>query len=176
MTGSSGQITEKELRLTRKMRQRKPNFVRSESWRYARIKESWRRPRGLDHKMRLKYDGWPPSVGVGYKGPKATRGLHPSGYREVLVYTVEGLKGIDPKTQVIRIAHTVGKRKKARMLAEAKKKRLTILNWKEAIPKEEKVTEEKLGEEKTETKKAESSEPIQKPDRLRKRKEETKQS
>jgi large subunit ribosomal protein L32e len=126
--------------------------------------------------MRIKYDGWPPSVGVGYKGPKATRGLHPSGYREVLVYTVEGLKGIDPKTQVIRIAHTVGKRKKARMLAEAKKKRLTILNWKEAIPKEEKVTEEKLGEEKTETKKAESSEPIQKPDRPRKRKEETKQS
>jgi predicted DNA-binding ArsR family transcriptional regulator len=92
------------------------------------------------------------------------------------VHNVEGLKGIDPETQVVRIAHTVGRRKKARILAEAKKKRLTVLNLKEAIPKEEKAAEEKLDEEKTETEKTESSEPGQKPDKTRKRKKETKQS
>jgi large subunit ribosomal protein L32e len=173
MTVPNRQITGRELRLMRKMRRRKPNFVRSESWRYVRIKENWRRPRGLDHKMRLKYDGWPPSASIGYKGLKATRGLHPSGYREILVYNVEGLGGIDPKTQVVRIAHAVGKRKKTRMLAEARKKRLIVLNLKEAIPKEE-VAEEKLGEEKTETEEAQSSEPKQKPDGTRKRKEGTK--
>jgi large subunit ribosomal protein L32e len=173
VTMSNRQITGRELRLMRKMRRRKPNFVRSESWRYVRIKENWRRPRGLDHKMRLKYDGWPPSASIGYKGLKATRGLHPSGYREILVYNVEGLRGIDPKTQVVRIAHAVGKRKKTRMLAEARKKRLIVLNLKEAIPKEE-VAEEKLGEEKTETEEAQSSEPKQKPDGTRKRKEGTK--
>ena len=173
MTMSNRQITGRELRLMRKMRRRKPNFVRSESWRYVRIKENWRRPRGLDHKMRLKYDGWPPSASIGYKGLKATRGLHPSGYREILVYNVEGLRGIDPKTQVVRIAHAVGKRKKTRMLAEARKKRLIVLNLKEAIPKEE-VAEEKLGEEKTEIEEAQSSEPKQKPDGTKKRKEGTK--
>ena len=173
MTVPNRQITGRELRLMRKMRRRKPNFVRSESWRYVRIKENWRRPRGLDHKMRLKYDGWPPSASIGYKGLKATRGLHPSGYREILVYNVEGLRGIDPKTQVVRIAHAVGKRKKTRMLAEARKKRLIVLNLKEAIPKEE-VAEEKLGEEKTETEEAQSSEPKQKLDGTRKRKEGTK--
>ena len=123
--------------------------------------------------MRLKYDGWPPSASIGYKGLKSTRGLHPSGYREILVYNVEGLRGIDPKTQVVRIAHAVGKRKKTRMLAEARKKRLIVLNLKEAIPKEE-AAEEKLGEEKTETEEARSSEPKQKPDGDRRGKEGTK--
>jgi large subunit ribosomal protein L32e len=176
MTEPSPLVTDRKLALRRRMKQRKPKFVRPESWRYVRIKENWRRPRGLDHKVRIRYDGWPPGVSIGYRGPKATRGLHPSGYSEVLVHNVEVLEGIDPEAQVVRIAHTVGRRKKARILAEAKKKRLTVLNLKEAIPKEEKVTEEKLDEEKTETKKTESSEPGQKSDKTRKRKKETKQS
>jgi large subunit ribosomal protein L32e len=176
MTEPSPQTTKRNLKLRRRMKQRKPKFVRPESWRYVRIKENWRRPRGLDHKVRIKYDGWPPGVSIGYRGPKTTRGLHPSGYREVLVYNVEGLEGIDPKIQVVRIAHTVGKRKKARILAEAKKKKLTVLNLKEAIPKEEKVAEEKVEEEKTETEEVESPKPEQKTVKARKRKEETKQS
>jgi large subunit ribosomal protein L32e len=175
MTEQGGQITKKTLKLKRRIRQKKPKFVRSESWRYVRIKENWRRPRGLDHKMRIKYDGWPPSVSVGYRGPKATRGLHPSGYREVLVYNVEGLSGIDTKTQAVRIAHTVGKRKKAGILAEAKKKRIAVLNIKEAVPREEKLTEEKLKEEEIEKEKVELPKQEPKPEKTKKRKEEKKQ-
>src|SRR4030043_1292200 len=128
MTAQTNGTPERALRLKKRMKQKKPNFVRPESWRYVRIKENWRRPRGLDHKVRLMYDGWPPGVSIGYRSPKATRGLHPSGYREVLVFNVEELKNVDPKTQAIRIAHTVGKRKRVKILAEAKRKRLTILN------------------------------------------------
>lgn len=175
MTEQSRQITKKTLKLKRRIRQKKPKFVRSESWRYVRIKENWRRPRGLDHKMRIKYDGWPPGVSVGYGGPKATRGLHPSGYREVLVYNVEGLRGIDTKTQAIRIAHTVGKRKKARILAEAKKKRIAVLNIKEAVPREEKLTEEKLKEEEIEKEKVELPKQEPKPEKTKKHREEKKQ-
>jgi large subunit ribosomal protein L32e len=175
MTEQGHQLTKRMLKLRRRVRQSKPKFVRSESWRYVRIKESWRRPRGLDHKMRIKYDGWPPSVGVGYRGPKATKGLHPSGYKEVLVYNADGLKGIDPETQAVRIAHAVGKRKKARILAEAKKKEIVILNMK-AVPKEEKSTEEKLKEEEIEKEKAESSRPGEKAEKTRRRKREKNQS
>lgn len=149
---------EKTLKLRERIKKKKPAFVRQESWRYIRLKENWRKPKGIDNKMRKKVKGWPATVNVGYRGPKAARGLHPSGYKEVLVYNTEDLKGIDPKTQAIRIAHTVGKRKRARILVEARKKKITILNLKEVKEevKEEKVTEE--AEEKEEMEKEEALE------------------
>lgn len=142
------------LRLRARARNKKPEFVRAESWKYDRFSLSWRKPRGLDNKIRRKIKGWPPGPSVGYKGPKIARGLHPSGYREVMVYNTEKLSTIDPNTQAVRIAHTVGKRKRALIIAEAKKLNLKILNIK--VSKETKAETEE-GEE-TETEKVEQKE------------------
>jgi len=178
MTEENVADTRKALKVRARVKRKKPAFVRPESWRYVRLKESWRRPRGLDHKIRRKFKGWPAAVSVGYRGPRIARGLHPSGYREILVYNVEDLMQIDPKTQAVRIAHTVSRRKRARIIVEARKKKITILNLKEAreVVKEEKeLTEEK--EEKTETaeeleEKEETpvEEPKQKQEKAKKRK------
>jgi large subunit ribosomal protein L32e len=146
----------KAIKLRERVKRKKPKFVRQESWRYVRLKENWRRPRGLDNKMRRKIKGWPPSVSVGYRGPKIARGLHPSGYKEVLVYNVEELKEVDQNTQAIRIAHTVGKRKRDKIITEARKRKMTILNLKE--PKKEAEEEKELLEEKEEEKEPEKKE------------------
>ena len=148
---------EKALELRERVKKKKPSFVRQESWRYKRLSQSWRRPRGLDNKMRRKIKGWPPTVNVGYRGPKVARGLHPSGYKEVLAYNTKDLEGIDPKTQAIKIAHTVGKRKRAKILVEARKRKITILNLKEVkeIVEEKELTEEKEKEEKLKKEKVE---------------------
>lgn len=179
MTAQTNGTLERALRLRKRMKQKKPNFVRPESWRYVRIKENWRRPRGLDHKVRLMYAGWPPGVSIGYRSPKATRGLHPSGYREVLVFNVEGLKNVDPKTQAIRIAHTVGKRKRVKIIAEAKRKRLTILNVttiKEKAAEEKEPTEqEKLEMKEEQLKMEEDDKPKQKREKPKRAKETEKQ-
>lgn len=145
--------TEKTLKLRKRVKKRKPDFLRQESWRYTRLKENWRKPRGLDNKMRRKIKGWPPTANIGYRGPKVARGLHPSGYREILVYNTKELKEVDPKSQAIRISHTVGKRKRAQILSEARKRKIIILNPKgvKEVAKEEKeeIKEtEKEGQEK----------------------------
>jgi large subunit ribosomal protein L32e len=130
------------LKLRARAKNKKPAFIRAESWKYDRFSLSWRKPRGLDNKIRRKIKGWPPGPSVGYKGPKIARGLHPSGYREVMVYNTELLSTIDPNTQALRIAHTVGKRKRAMIIAEAKELNLKILNVKVS-----KKTEAEEGEE-----------------------------
>jgi large subunit ribosomal protein L32e len=168
MAGQDTTSAEKALKLRELVKKKKPDFVRQENWRYRRLKENWRRPRGLDNKMRRKIKGWPPTVSVGYRGPKVARGLHPSGYNEVLLYNAAGLQKIDPKTQAIRIAHAVGKRKRTKILLEARKRKITILNFREAkeLTEEEKPTEEKeeIIEEKE---KAEEKEATEKPKRKR---------
>lgn len=145
MAERKASLPQKALKTRKRAKKKKPNFARSESWRYTKLKESWRRPRGLDHKMRRKIKGWPPTVSVGYKGPKIARGLHPSGYKEVLVHNAKEIANIDPRTEAARIAHTVGKKKRVQIIAAAKKKKVFILNFKpakELVEKEEEKPEE----------------------------------
>lgn len=127
------------------VKRRKPNFRREESWRYKRLKERWRKPKGIDSKMRKKVKGWPSSPIAGYRSPKKTRGLHPSGYEEVLVHNLDDLEKIDPQTQAIRIAHTVGTRKRIEISTQAREKEIHILNPKGVREFEE--VEEELKEE-----------------------------
>lgn len=107
---------------------RRPKFVRQESWRYKRLKPNWRRPKGIDNKMREKRKGYPPLVSVGYRGPKEARGLHPSGYDVVHVYNVFDLELVDPETEAIIIGRTVGERKKRQILDAAEDRNIKVLN------------------------------------------------
>lgn len=141
MTQPSSTGRPKALRSRGQAKSKKPKFERHESWRYVRLKENWRRPRGLDNKMRIRFKGWPPRASIGYRGPKIGRGLHPSGLEKVLVHNPEQLKEIDRMTQAVQIAHTVGKKKRTRILADVRKRKLTVLNIKAAKVAEEEPKE-----------------------------------
>jgi large subunit ribosomal protein L32e len=122
--------TEKKrlLKIRSRINKKRPHFKRYESWRFVRIKDQWRKPRGIDNKMRTELQGWPKSVKIGYRGPAAVRGLHASGMEEVMVWNTKDLEKVDPEIHVARIGGTVGGRKKETMLEKAKELKIRILN------------------------------------------------
>jgi len=124
-----------------KEKNKKPKFRRQESWRQKRIRENWRRPRGLDSKMRKRVKGWPSSPRSGHRGPKVARSLHPSGFREVRVFNVDDLGHVDPQFEAIRVAHTVSVRKKTEIVNRAKEMGIHVLNPEKIEELEEPVTE-----------------------------------
>lgn len=120
------------LRLRREIARRRPQFLRQEWFRDARLGEKWRRPMGAQTKLRRHFGYRPNVVTIGYRGPKAVRGLHPSGFREVLVHTVRELDAVDPSVEAVRIAGTVGTRRRTEIQAAADEKGIRVLNRRES--------------------------------------------
>src|SRR5207253_10469043 len=142
----------------------KPEFRRQESWRYKRVKENWRRPRGVTSKMRKEESGFPAKVKNGYGSTRSTRGLHPRGLVDMLVWREVELEKLDPKVHIGRIAARVGEKKRRGIVAKAKDlnyqianpgedegravTETTALDEEKALPAD---TGEEMTEEKTET-------------------------
>ena len=116
------------LNLRKQIKARKPSFVREESWRYKRVKENWRKPKGIDSHMRKRKKGWPKLVKIGYGGPRAARYLHPSGYYDILVHNVTELGKLDHNKDAARIASGVGKKKRKEIIDKAKTLKIKVLN------------------------------------------------
>ena len=76
---------------------KRPAFKRQNWFRYKRLGQKWRKPRGMHSKMRTRRKYRPPMASTSYRGPAAARGLHPSGFAEVIVHRPADLEVMDPQ-------------------------------------------------------------------------------
>ena len=106
----------------------RPRFRRQEWFRYKKFGDEWRKPQGGQSKLRRHFGYRWNLPSVGYRGPRAVRGLHPSGFQEILVFNERQLAGLDPATQAVRIAHGVGARKRELIEKACEDKGLRVLN------------------------------------------------
>ncbi len=108
---------------------RRPEFLRQEWHRRQRLqKVRWRKPQGDHSKMREHYGYRRNVVSIGYGSPRAARHLHPSGFREVMVWNVKDLEKIKPEVEAARVAHTVGMRKRTAIEDKADELGIRVLN------------------------------------------------
>ena len=106
----------------------RPNYGRSKR---SRIGSSWRRPRGIDNKKRISVGKMGLSPMIGYGQSADVKYKHPSGVYEVSIENLKQMEKFDVKNSppsAIRIAGTVGKRLKTKIIAAAKTKNLRVLN------------------------------------------------
>ena len=121
--------TKAALALRAEQKKATPSFRRTEWYRYKRLARSgWRAPHGMDNKQRknLKYRS--SLVRVGHGKVSAAHGLHPSGFREVMVQNSGDLEEIDPETEAARVGGTVGRRKRGNIYSRADELGIRVLN------------------------------------------------
>lgn len=116
------------MELRKKISMKRPSFRRVESWRYKRVKESWRKARGIDSKTRKKTKSGVKSPTIGYRGPKKVRGLHPSGYEEVRIDTINELKNLNKKKHAVKISSKLGAKKRIALIDYCQRRGFKILN------------------------------------------------
>jgi large subunit ribosomal protein L32e len=119
---------QEKIRLRKQIKNRTPEFLREEWFRYKKIPRNWRRPDGMTSKMRINLKYRPSKVRIGFRGPKEARGLHSSGFEEVMVYNVNDLGLINKETQAARIGGSVGTRKRLEIEKKAEELEVRILN------------------------------------------------
>jgi|Deesub1362A_J573_1020465.scaffolds.fasta_scaffold00098_55 large subunit ribosomal protein L32e len=116
-------------------------FLRTEYFRYKKLGEKWRKPRGMHNKVRRYFGGKLLSPSIGYRSNKKDRGLHPSGYEEVLVATEAELEKLDKNKHAVRFSGKLGRRKKEALYKKAEELGLKVLNAPRFIEPEEEEEE-----------------------------------
>jgi large subunit ribosomal protein L32e len=129
LTEKTPELSEEEERLLNRRKQEgKPQFNRQDYHKKKRTPEAWRRPRGQLSKQRRGIKGKGPKVQAGYRTPEAVRGKHPSGFEEVYVENLGDLEGVDGDTEAVRIASSVGSRKREQIEEQAEDQGVRVLN------------------------------------------------
>ncbi|KAK1932676.1 putative 60S ribosomal protein L32 [Babesia divergens] len=109
---------------------RTKKFRRFQSDRFKRVKENWRKPKGIDCRVRRRFKGTVLTPKIGYGTDKKTRNRLPSGYYKVVVNTPDEIDVLlmHQKTHVAEIGHSVSARKRRVILDRAKKLGIKVTN------------------------------------------------
>jgi large subunit ribosomal protein L32e len=138
-------MVEEKKRLIRVRTAKRAKFRRDGFGKKPQIADTWRKPRGLHNKQRRQKKAKGAHPTPGYGSPVAVRGMHPSGFYEIRVFSPDELMGMDPAVTAVRIGATVGGRKRAIIQEKAISAGLKVLNPKAIVIKtssEEPATKE----------------------------------
>ncbi|MDM7913406.1 MAG: 50S ribosomal protein L32e [Methanotrichaceae archaeon] len=119
-------MADRLINVRARQKAKKPEFNRHDAHKKKRLGLSWRKPRGLHNKLRQQVSAKGKLVRPGFGSPKAVRGFHPSGFKEILVNNVADLAKAEGCA--VRIASAVGQKKRQEILTKASEMNLKVLN------------------------------------------------
>lgn len=112
------------------VKKHKKRFNRHQSDRFKCVDASWRKPKGIDNRVRRRFKGQAAMPKIGYGSNKKTRHLTPSGHKAFLVHNVNDvdLLLMHNHTFAAEISHAVSSRKRIDIIAKAKALGVKVTN------------------------------------------------
>ncbi|OVA07513.1 Ribosomal protein L32e [Macleaya cordata] len=117
--------------LTKKIvKKRVKQFKRPQSDRKISVKTNWRRPKGIDSRVRRKFKGVTLMPNIGYGSDKKTRHYLPNGFKKFVVHNVKELEVLmmHNRTYCAEIAHNVSTRKRKDIVERAAQLDVVVTN------------------------------------------------
>jgi len=130
--------------VTKKIIKKRVNkFVRFESEDFGKLESNWRRPRGIDNRVRRRFRGNKRMPHSGYGSDKRTKFVLPSGFKKFVVCNVKDLEILLTNNRVFcgELAHNLSARKKAILVKRAAELDVRLTNGKGKLKVEEKKPE-----------------------------------
>ncbi len=97
----------------------------------SRVKDSWRKQRGIDNKKRIKKDFMGAEPNIGYGNPKKLRGVRSNGKKLLHISNTSQLSAMSAEASNefdVVIARSVGRKKREEMASIARSKGIRIIN------------------------------------------------
>ncbi|KAF4644075.1 ribosomal protein RPL32 [Toxoplasma gondii] len=112
------------------VKKRVKSFPRFQSDRYKRVKSSWRKPKGIDCRVRRKFKGTNTMPNIGYGSNKKTRHMLPNGFFKFLVSSPKDIELLLMHNTkfAAEIAHNISSRKRREILERADQLNVLVLN------------------------------------------------
>ena len=127
--------------LTRRRNKHKKvtKFKRFQSDNFMRVKESWRKPKGIDGRVRRRFKGTIRMPKIGYGTDKRTKNMLPNGFFKFLVYRVQDLELLlmHNRKYCAEIAHNVSVRKRKEIVERADQLGVRVTNGTAKLRSEE---------------------------------------
>lgn len=116
------------LEIRGQLKDRKPDFIRQDNPKRMKLNDKWRKPKGIHSKIRHKFKGRRKMPSPGYKSPRKVKGLHSSGLKPVIIFSVSDIEKIRKESEGAIISKKVGIKARLEILRKANEINIQVLN------------------------------------------------
>ncbi|KAJ3089245.1 60S ribosomal protein L32 [Physocladia obscura] len=115
---------------TKIVKKRTNKFNRHQSDRYVKIDAAWRKPKGIDNRVRRRFKGQIAMPKIGYGSNQKTKHLLPNGFKKFVVNNVADLNLLlmHNRSYAAEISHSVSAKKRVAIVARALQLDVKVMN------------------------------------------------
>jgi large subunit ribosomal protein L32e len=120
------------------VKKRTKRFTRHQSDRFKCVDPSWRKPKGIDSRVRRRFKSNLAMPSIGFGSNKRTKFMMPSGHKAFVVNNTNDVELLlmHNRTHAAEIAHNVSARKRIDIIARAKQLGVKVTNPKAKVTTE----------------------------------------